>query len=142
MDPETIRFVYEVIGIGTAICAAFGVLATFATAVKFLRGKDNEDEELGFRKYFTLFSSLSFLYNAGLIGVGVLLINARPVLWWLFLLYLLLPWLYVGCLGRLWRNPTYGLAMGAATGVGNVGMVVPSFLLLPLWSPLALWVIG
>lgn len=72
-----------------------------------------------------------------IIAVGVFI--GRPIPWWLFLGFLLLPWIYVGLLGRFWLHPQFGIALGAVTGMGNVWMIMPSFLLLPVWGPIALW---
>lgn len=140
MEPETTLLIYELVGAGTAICAGLGILATLIAVFKCMRSNDKEDKEPEFRKFFFLFSGLSLFYNLILVALGALLIAARPISWWLFLIVLLFPWIYTGWLGKLWRNPSYGLALGTATGVGNVGMAMPSMFLLPIWGPLALWI--
>lgn len=129
----------EGIGAGIAFCATVGLLATLHTGWRVLKSDDREDTEPVSRRFFVLFSSISLLYNAVLMLIAAGVFIGRPIPWWLFLGFLLLPWLYVGWLGRLWLHPRFGTALGGVTGIGNVGMGLPSFLLLPVWGPLALW---
>lgn len=136
LDP---RGLYEGIGIGVAFCAAMGLLATLHTVWRVVESDDGEDREHDSRRFFVLFSALSLLYNSLLMLIAAGVYIGRPIPWWLFLGFLLLPWIYTGWLGRLWLHPRFGMALGAATGIGNVGMVLPSFLLLPVWGPFALW---
>jgi len=44
--------------------------------------------------------------------------------------------------GSMWREPTVGSSVAAATGVANGGMMAQFVILFPIWAPLALWVSG
>lgn len=134
-----LRNASEWLGAGIAVCAALGLIATLHTGWKVFASDDDEDMEPIARRFFVLFSSLSLLYNAILLTVAAFIYIGRPITWWLFLGFLLLPWIYTGWLGRLWLHPRFGVALGSVTGIGNVGMVLPSLTLMPIWGPLALW---
>ena len=130
---------HEGVSAGIAVCAAIGLSVTLHTGWRVFNSNDPEDKEPISRRFFVLFSSISLLYNALLMMIAAGVFTGRPIPWWLFLGFLVLPWLYVGWLGRLWLHPRFGAALGGVTGTGNVGMVMPSVLLLPVWGPIALW---
>lgn len=132
----------EGLGAGIAVCAALGIVATLQTVRNVFKSEDDEVNEPTSRRFFFLFSSLSLLYNALLLTIAAFVYIGRPISWWLFLGFLLLPWIYAGWLGRLWLHPRFGVALGAVTGIGNIGIVVPSFTLLPIWGPIALWLLA
>lgn len=142
MEPNTTQLIYKAVGIGSMVGAGLGIFATSYAVVKCFQSSEPTDKEPEFRKFFFLFSSISFLYNLVLGSVGLALFFSHPIAWWSFLIILLIPWGFAGWLGKLWRNPAYGESLGAATGIGNVGMAIPSMLLLPIWGPIALWVAG
>jgi hypothetical protein len=140
MEPSTIQLIHKVVGIGSIVGAGLGVCATLYAVMKCFQSSEPTDNEPEFRKFFFLFSSISFIYNLGLGSIGLALFFARPIAWWIFLIILLIPWVFASWLGQLWRNPDYGETLGAATGIGNIGMAIPSMLLLPIWGPMALWI--
>ena len=131
----------EFLGAGVAACAALGLIATLRTSWKVFARENSEDSVPTSRRFFLLFSSLSLLYNSFLLAIAALVYIGRPISWWLFLGFLLLPWVHVGWLGRLWLHPRFGTALASATGIGNVGMLVPSLTLVPIWGPIALWLL-
>jgi hypothetical protein len=127
------------VGIGAAICAGVGILTTSTVWIRLFTSKDKEDRDPDFRKFFVLFSFLSIFYNLVLTVLAGLLITGYYISWWFLLIFSLLPLAFTSWLGTQWLNPKYGNSLGAATGIGNVGMGMPLMLLLPIWGPVALW---
>jgi hypothetical protein len=128
----------EFLGAGVAACAVLGLIATLLTSWTVLASEDSADREPTSRRFFFLFSSLSLLCNSLLLAIAAFVYIGRPISWSQFLGFLLLPWIYVGWLGRLWLHPRFGTALAPVTGIGNVGMAVPSLTLLPIWGAIAL----
>jgi Ca2+/Na+ antiporter len=143
MEPSTAQLVIRGVGLVSAMCALLGGILSVWTLVLVLRGKFDDvttDDTSSFRKFFFLFFGISIAFNLLLGWIGARLLFGQPMPWWLFLAVFLLPVFHILVVGRLWRNPQLGLSVGAATGIGNAGLVVPFFCFLPIWGPVALWV--
>lgn len=49
---------------------------------------------------------------------------------------------YFFAVGSMWREPTVGSSIAAATGIANGGLMVQFLILFPVWGPTAMWASG
>lgn len=141
MEPASALLTVRIVGGTSAVCASLGVAATLSTVRNVLRGKadDLTDDAPFFRQIFFLFSSINVAFNLllGLIAGALLL--GFPVSWWQFLAVFVPQVIYFFSVGVFWHHPRLGMSIGAASGCGNVGIVIPFLSLIPIWGPVALW---
>jgi len=49
---------------------------------------------------------------------------------------------YFFAVGSMWREPTVGSSIAAATGIANGGLMAQFLILFPVWGPTAMWASG
>jgi hypothetical protein len=132
-----------VVGVFAVITALLGLLYNATTAATAWRGAFDsmlkQDEYPYFYQAFFIMSGVCVFCFIVLLVCGVDLVRSR--LRWARLLSLVLLFEvgYFFAAGSLWREPTIGLSVAAATGVANGGLMAQFIILLPFWAPLLLW---
>jgi hypothetical protein len=88
---------------------------------------------------FFIMSAICIVCYVVLFLCGVDLVRSRLRGSRLVILVLLFEVGFFLAVASLWREPTIGPSVGAATGVANGGMMAQFMILLPIWAPLLLW---
>ena len=134
---------YHLLGLAAACVAGAGLALTLWSVWRLCRADAGLDiDHADYTRYGFIFSGIGVGYTTALLSAAGYIYSGRPMVWWSFLAFLLLPWAYIGYVGTLWARSDANLALGAATGVGNTGIVVPSALLLPIWGPVGLYMLA
>ena len=99
-----------------------------------------EPESEEFYAIFYFMSSICLGFFLALVVTGVQLIRRK--IGWAFglLAVVVLECMYVLAVGSMWRHPTLGHNIAAASGISSGGLSFQLLALFPLWGPaIALW---
>jgi hypothetical protein len=143
MQPRVARITLRIVGAVVLLCAAFGLFYNSVSFIAVASGAadtiDPESPMPYFRSAFYALSAICVICYLALVWCGIQFVRARPDLWALFSIVLVVEVLSYLTAGWLWRNPTLGVSVAAATGISQGGMMPQVFILLPLWGPIAVW---
>ena len=131
------------IGTLTLVVALFGL---WYNALSFTQiySDPNFESILGnpvpyFRQAFYTLSAIWVLCYVALIWCGVQFLRLDTSWWWLLAAISAIELIFSLGLGRMWLHPTWGMSIGAASGVSSGGLVPQLFTLFPIWAPVLMW---
>jgi hypothetical protein len=140
------RYVSYGIAALLVVSASLGLLYNASSLFAVFAGAfDDSPEIAGLPHFYTSFYIMSVIcigcYLA-IIAASVGLCLGSATCARLIAMLLLLEVLYFLAIGAMWTLPNAGRGIGAATGIANGGLMVQFLLLLPIWIPIVLGILG
>lgn len=132
-----------VLGGMTLLCAALGLAYNAGMFYFVVNGVEDAAAKLDSLPYF--YPAFFFMWgicvvcHLALAWGGYRLIQKRLTATRLLVGVWFFELVYLFAVACLWRVPSLGMSIAAASGVANGGLMLQVYTLLPLWGPLVLW---